>query len=181
MSFCIRVGKRMRIEGQNPYYNTGLNASRQPVKITLTVTPAAAWQPQPADEAADSFKTKPQSQYEQLPAQLEVFGEQMQGEKDKLKIMLACMEIARRISGGDTIPPDDHKFLMKHDFALYARSILHRFPKNNPHEYKRLSWDDGCQDGLTAAALKQSFSNALESCRSLNNTLAQGVVSALGS
>ena len=173
--------KRMRIEGQNPYYTAGQKHPQQPGKITVTVTPAATEQSLPATDSGDGFKTEPQSQYEQLKQQFEIMGEQSKAEANKLKIMLTCMEIARRITGGDIVPPDDHKFLMKHDFALYARSMLYRFPRNNPHAYKRLSWDDGCQDGLSAAALKQSFANALEGCHSLNNALAQGVISALGS
>lgn len=105
--------------------------------------------------------------------------EQAGDERDELRIMLTCMEIVRRISGGDNIPSEDHKFLMKHDFALYVHSILQRFPKHNPHEYKRLSKDDGCHDGIAADALKRSFTNALESCRGLNDVLAQGVAAAL--
>lgn len=169
----------MRIEYGNPYYNAGQNSARQPEKIKVEVTPLKADKLQPSAEAAQLLKNESQNTYGQLRQQFEIAGEQTKAEKDKLEIMLTCMEIARRISGGDNVPSEDHKFLMKHDFALYARSILQRFPKSNPHEYKRLSKDEDCRDGFAADAFKQSFTNALESCRGLSDVLAQGIATAL--
>ncbi len=194
MDFLTEAVKQMRIEGKNPYssYNAGQNSTRRPEKtagdhtvrqsaaIEVEIMPKTA-DGQPLAEAERLFKNEPQSTYEQLRQQFEMMNEQSKSERDKLKILLTCMEIARRISGGDTVPAKDHEFLLKHDSALYARAILMRFPKNNPHQYKRLSWDEDCQDGLSAAALKQSFNHALESCHNLNNALAQGIVSAIGS
>jgi len=58
---------------------------------------------------------------------------------------------------------------MKHDSALYARSILMRFPKNNPHEYKRLSEDkerqNKLQDEMTTDGVSiQQFKDTLIQC-----------------
>lgn len=164
----------MRIECGNPYYNMSRNSAPQPEKIKVEITPLAADKPQSSAEAAQLLKCEQKASCEQLNQQLEASGEQAKDERDKLKIMLTCMEIARRIAGGDTVPPEDHKFLMKHDFALYARSVLQRFPKNNPHEYKRLSKDEDCKD-----ALKSGFADAVESCRGLSDVLARGIATVL--
>lgn len=67
---------------------------------------------------------------------------QMEAEKERLEIMITCLEISRRITGGDKVPPADHKYLMKHDSGLYARSISLRLPKNDPFEYKRISKEE---------------------------------------
>lgn len=163
----------MRIECGNPYYNMARNSAQQPEKIKLEITPLAADKPQPSAEA-QLLKNEQKTSYEQFNQQLEVSGEQTKDERDKLEIMLTCMEIARRIAGGDNVPPEDHKFLMNHDFSLYARSTLQRFPKHNPHEYKRLSKDEDCKD-----ALKSSFVDAIESCRGLSDILAQGIAAVL--
>ncbi|HBC98070.1 MAG TPA: hypothetical protein DC034_14930 [Clostridium sp.] len=77
-----------------------------------------------------------------MKQQVNLTGEQIKAEREKLKIMLTCLEISRRITAGDKVPAADHKYLLKHDSALYARSITMRFPKNNPHEYKRISEDE---------------------------------------
>lgn len=91
-----------------------------------------------------------------MKQQMDLTGEQMKAEREKLKIMLTCLEISRRITAGDKVPPADHRYLLKHDSGLYARSISMRFPKNNPHEYKRISQDEEREDELL-------FQNANES------------------
>ena len=105
-------------------------------------TPSAVKKQQPAGEDMEErLKEK-----EACVQQLGITGERMKAEKGKLKNLLICLEISRRIAGGDKVPPADHRFLLKHDPALYARSIAMRFPKNNPYQYKRLSKDDECRN-----------------------------------
>ncbi len=166
----------MRIESGNPYYYVDRTLRQQPGKIKVEVTPLAAARPQPAAESAKTFNNSNETGCGQINQPAEISGEQLEAEKEKLKILLTCMEIARRISGGDKVPPEDHKFLMEHDFALYARSILQRFPKSNPHAYKRLSKDDESKN-----VLKGRFSDAIESCNTLKSVLAQGIDIALDS
>ncbi|WP_349947085.1 hypothetical protein ABFV83_01160 [Lacrimispora sp. BS-2] len=109
----------MRIEHGNPYgYDVNRNLTREPL---------------------EKQKDEKESYMAAMSQQLETSGEQTKAEREKLKILLNCLEISRRIAGGDKVPPADHQYLMKHDSALYARSVMMRFPKNNPHEYKRLT------------------------------------------
>lgn len=74
--------------------------------------------------------------------QLGIMGQQMEEERGKLKQLMTCMEISRRIAGGDKVPPADHRYLREHDPALYFRSISMRFPKSNPYQYKQISRED---------------------------------------
>lgn len=69
-------------------------------------------------------------------------GESMRSEQDAMKIRRTCLEISRRIISGDEVPQKDHKYLMKHDMELYARSISLRRHKEDPHKYKQLSEDE---------------------------------------
>ena len=67
-------------------------------------------------------------------------------EKDALessaKELLVCLEIARRIMGGDKVPLGDHKFLMERNMEMYSRAIMLRRIKEDPEEYDRLSEDE---------------------------------------
>ncbi|AFM01623.1 MULTISPECIES: hypothetical protein [Desulfitobacterium] len=114
---------------------------------------SAVKQQQSAEEAMAEQKNQQEAYLEAMNQQMKISGEQMKGEKEKLKILLTCLEISRRLAGGDKVPQADHQYLMKHDSALYARSILMRFPKHNPHEYKQLSEDSGCRDELQIGSL----------------------------
>ncbi|HML38323.1 MAG TPA: hypothetical protein PKA19_13030 [Bacillota bacterium] len=85
--------------------------------------------------------------------QLGIMGQQMEEERGKLKQLMTCMEISRRIAGGDKVPPADHRYLREHDPALYFKSISMRFPKSNPYQYKQLSKDDEPAVDITAAEI----------------------------
>ena len=71
--------------------------------------------------------------------EMEFNRQKMNNEKEKMKIALTCLEISRRIISGDSVPYNDHKFLLKNDPQLYGRSMSMRFPKNNPFKYRQLS------------------------------------------
>ena len=104
--------------------------------------PSKVNQQQSAGEAmAERLKEK-----EAYVQRLGITGKRMKEENEKLKNLLTCLEISRRITAGDKVPQADHQFLQKYDPALYARSIAMRFPKNNPYQYKRLSKDDECKN-----------------------------------
>lgn len=83
---------------------------------------------------------------------------QTKAEREKLEVMLTCLEISRRITAGDSVPKADHQYLMKHDSGLYARSISMRFPKNNPYEYDQISKEDKKQGELQIDVSKGSES-----------------------
>lgn len=100
--------------------------------------------------------------------------EKQTGELDKLKVLATCLEIARRIMAGDIVPPEDHKYLMKHDMSLYLRAVSMRVPKNDPDEYKQLSKDDkqqaelqvgiiDCAENLETVLKETSFKQAVNS------------------
>lgn len=150
----------MRIEHGNPYrYNVDRNLTKQPEKPKNEI--------KPPEETSQEQKSEKESNLEAMNQQLNTSGKQMEAEREKLKILLNCLEISRRIAGGDKVPQADHQYLMKHDSALYARSILMRFPKNNPHEYKRLTEDKECQnklqDEMTTESIQQ-FKDTLIQC-----------------
>ena len=109
---------KLRVESTKPYHFADLPAKEQKL----------FWQPQ--------------------LQQTGIYGKQIEEEKDKLKVMLTCLEISRRIVAGDTVPAADHQYLLDHDPALYARSISMRLPKDNPYEYEQISEDDDKQLGV---------------------------------
>lgn len=60
-------------------------------------------------------------------------------QKDSMKVFINCMKISRRIISGDIVPAKDHKFLKKHDPALYGKSIMMRIPKEDPKKLKAVT------------------------------------------
>jgi len=140
----------MRIEHGNPYRNNvDRNLTKQLNKTKKEIVLPEVKKQQLPQETLEEQKNEKESNLEAMNQQLDTSGKQMKAEREKLKILLNCLEISRRITGGDKVPQADHQYLMKHDSSLYARSILMRFPKNNPHEYKRLSEKEkDCQNKL---------------------------------
>ncbi|HAK43853.1 MAG TPA: hypothetical protein DCM59_15555 [Clostridium sp.] len=139
----------MRIEYGNPYrYIVNQNLANQPEKTKREIILSAMKKEQTAKETMEERRNEKEAYLEAMNQQLKISGKQAKAEKEKLKVLVTCLEIARRISGGDKVPQADHQYLIKHDSALYARSIMMRFPKNDPHEYKQLSEDSDCQDKL---------------------------------
>ncbi|WP_312642006.1 hypothetical protein [Hydrogenoanaerobacterium sp.] len=139
----------MRIEHGNSYrYVVDQNMAKLHEKAKGEVVLPAVKKQQPAEVTMEERQNEKEAYLAAMGLQVETSGEQMKAEKEKLKILLTCLEISRRLAGGDKVPPADHRYLMKHDAGLYARSVMMRFPKSNPHEYKRLSKEDECQDKL---------------------------------
>lgn len=85
-------------------------------------------------------KAAEQIKYEQM--KMKQTAEKQKAEQDAMKVLITCLEISRRIISGDKVPPKDHQYLMEHDMALYAKSIMMRIPKKDPHEYDQLSEDE---------------------------------------
>lgn len=81
-----------------------------------------------------------QLKYEQ--AKMKQAGENMKAEQEAMKILITCLEIARRIMSGDEVPHKDHKYLIEHDIGLYARAVSLRRHKEDPHKYDQLSEDE---------------------------------------
>lgn len=122
--------------------------------------------PPPAEDTLKAQQSGKELSPEAMHEQLGLLGQQMTEEQEKYKSLLLCLEIARRISGGDTVPQADHKYLREHDSALYVKAITTRFPKNNPHKYKRLSREEDHRDPPEAAKVKQL--TGYESLKSLS-------------
>lgn len=141
----------MRIENSNSYlygnhFVVGQKAMKNNEEIKSEIIPPEMKNQQPAEETMEKLQNDNTAYLEAINQQLETSGKQTKAEKEKLKVLLTCLEISRRIIGGNKVPSADHQYLMKHDLALYARSIAMRFPKNNPYEYKQLSEEDKLQD-----------------------------------
>ena len=80
--------------------------------------------------------------YTMLSERLEELREQDKASAEGAKIRIKCMKIAMRIVSGDEVPPEDHRFLVKHDPGLYGKSIMMRMQKENPEKHKRISRDE---------------------------------------
>ena len=109
-------------------------------------------QPDAMRERVEKYKNEHLSSLESARRPFASSKQQMDEEKDKMDVALTCMVIARRISGGDKVPAADHQYLLKHDPALYARSTMMRFTKNNPYEYKRFSKEERCKESAGGRA-----------------------------
>lgn len=104
------------------------------------------------EEDVETLRNAKEAHRVRMNELLKISVKQIKEEREKMKVMLTCLEISRRIAAGDKVPQADHQYLMKHDPALYARSIIRRFPKQNPYEYKRISEDDRCKGKPQAGA-----------------------------
>lgn len=126
----------MQIDSNKAYYATLLQQmQKQPAKSDVQLEE----QPQSqAEKMRDKLKES-EAQFQSQLQQLEQAGEQSKAANDKLKVQLTCLLISGRIISGDNVPAADHNYLVKHDAALYAKSILMRIPRNNPYKYKRAS------------------------------------------
>jgi hypothetical protein len=101
---------------------------------------------------ADLNRIQPARADSQSPARsqvdlLKLTGNEIKETSNKQDIALKCLIISRRIMAGDKVPVEDHRFLQKHDPELYGKAILMRLPKQDPHEYKRISEDDSNSEG----------------------------------
>lgn len=137
----------MRITGYGGYYNSPGYKIKQP-----GLDEKRPGQKKPdAQSDADNYdvRTKACENREMLDRKdktsdrhFEISQAQAKDEQNKIKILITCLKISRRIVSGDNVPYKDHEFLMDHDPALYFKSISMRIPKDNPYDYKRLSEDE---------------------------------------
>jgi hypothetical protein len=146
----------MRIEQGNSYRSfVERTLLKQPEKAGKEPVLPLEIAPPPAEDAQKAQQSEKDLNPDAMQQQLGLLGQQMTEEREKQKSLLLCLEIARRIAGGDTVPQADHKYLREHDSAMYAKAIMMRFPKNNPYKYKQLSREEDHQDSPEAAQLKQ--------------------------
>lgn len=167
----------MRINGHNNYYRSLINNHRcERPTPNQSETIAAKTQPSPRGklntQPAADVNVNLNEVYQKLGEDKNMinkqdhvsqqhFGisqKQAKDERNKLKILITCLEISRRIISGDNVPYKDHKFLMDHDPTLYFKSISMRIPKENPYDYKRLSKDDKDNIQVDGTNIKKSLS-----------------------
>ncbi len=79
---------------------------------------------------------------QQLLQQLESSKKETKAQADSFRKELDCMEIARRIMCGDTVPAKDMQFLAKYYPELFAQAIMMRMNAEHPQKHKRLTKDE---------------------------------------
>lgn len=79
---------------------------------------------------------------EKLKREAEAAKQQLEAEKEALKIQMLCLQIAGRIVTGDIVPTKDHQYLVKHDAALYGKALMMRIQKEDPEELEQLTEDE---------------------------------------
>lgn len=128
--------------------------------------------PSQGEKMRDAIEQR-ESELEFHLQQLEQAGEQSKAANDQLKAQLTCLLISGRIIAGDEVPPADHKYLMKNDPSLYAKSILMRVQKNNPHKYKKASPDEQPEGKRFSFDPAQLPDKARQHCSSTQELLAR--------
>ena len=93
-----------------------------------------------------------------------------------LDTMLKCMKIAARIMAGDTVPPEDARFLLKNDPKTYQMAMAQRIPKEDPVEHKSVL-DNQDREGQAVTGI-DGCSAASESASDLAAALDTGGQSA---
>lgn len=93
----------------------------------------------PKDQEKLELMEKNLRDIEQAKSQFQKVNNDTKQQKDSMKVFINCMKISRRIISGDTVPAKDHKFLKKHDPALYGKSIMMRIPKEDPKKLKAVT------------------------------------------
>ncbi len=135
--FLKKGGSLMRIDNNNRAFvrkNTDLNTQSFSKKTSDLTDDEIRLNEKEIAENKENLEKAIKAQNE-----MELNRQKMNNEKEKMKIALTCLEISRRIISGDSVPYDDHKFLLKNDPQLYGRSMSMRFPKSNPFKYRQLS------------------------------------------
>jgi hypothetical protein len=76
----------------------------------------------------------------ELMKQIRAAGEAGQGMAESMRQKMIALKIAMRISNGDNVPREDHRFLMEFDAGLYNQAVnmgvIAR--NNNPEDYDSL-------------------------------------------
>lgn len=130
----------------NPYVY-GIAKSRRDQLDFSQHHPESPYQTKPDTKKTTQTKTdawikNTEPDWSLMNRQMEIAQQQTEEEQKKLETLLQCMEIFRRISGGDNVPQADHEYLLEHDSAMYARAITLRFPKQDPYDYDQLSTNE---------------------------------------
>ena len=71
--------------------------------------------------------------------------------KEAMEVMKACAKIAANIRSGDKVPPEDLRYLIKHDPRLYMMAMASRERKGDPDKCDRVSEDEEQSGQKTAA------------------------------
>ena len=149
----------MGIERVNPY-NQGLIGLSKKVKAEPDLLETKKMPPDEKNmkkriiEQEKLKKAAEQMKHER--AKMKQAEASMKAEQEEMKILRTCMEISRRIISGDEVPQKDHKYLMKHNMELYARAIMLRKHKENPHKYDQLSEDEETNTPQNAMDIESS-------------------------
>ena len=62
--------------------------------------------------------------------------------EETMKVMKACSKIAANIRSGDRVPPEDLRYLIKHDPKLYMMAMAAREMKEDPEKCKKVVHGD---------------------------------------
>lgn len=88
----------------------------------------------------------------------------------ELKTMKTCDKIAARIRGGDRVPPEDLRYLLKYDPAGYRLAMAMRKPKQNPKE-----WESALDDAQKQQETSDPVSGTLSAAMAAGGKPAGGV------
>ena len=80
--------------------------------------------------------------YEMIASEMENIRKQGEEQAKAARIRVKCMQIAMYIMMGEKVSPEDHKFLLEHDPALYGKAVMMRVQKENQKEIKKISDDE---------------------------------------
>lgn len=61
---------------------------------------------------------------------------------ETMKVMKACSKIAANIRSGDRVPPEDIRYLIRHDPRLYMMAMAARELKEDPEKCKKVVNED---------------------------------------
>ena len=89
-------------------------------------------------DASDEMQ-KISDRLKEFKKRLDEANEQSANAAEGWKIYLRCMQIARNIMSGNTVPKADHRYLAKHDPELYSKALTLRVEKEEPKKLKKVS------------------------------------------
>lgn len=90
----------------------------------------------------DTGRSKRQEEKSQVELLLEQAQQQAEAVMKEAKIRLNCQKIASSMMQGDRVPPEDEKYLMKHDPELYRLVMASRMLKREDPEDKESVLDE---------------------------------------
>lgn len=144
----------MRIENNQTYVAKSINTENKKKSVKMPSNNEFKVSEKALEEVSKNLEEIKKAQDE-----IELNSQEMKNENSKIKITLTCLEISRRIISGDSVPYNDHKFLLKHDPHLYGRSMKMRIPKSKPFKYRQLSVEEKNQNNIERTENKDSVEN----------------------